>query len=258
MHRSSAVENPMSPLGHHTLDSTHITMGVLTASIESGAFQVESSVFHGAEPDEDRWDLMDPGPLDSWSIRGWWRPSREWNAQLSYGYLTHPDALEEGDVKRATASLTWHTPREGGSTALTLAWGRNWKLGGTYDAGLAELTRQYHWRGSIYWRAEVTQVEDDVLRTGVHTFQGGRKKAHVVLPGARSVVGAFTLGATKTFWQPRGWDAAFGGQVTGYGVPGPLAPFYGEQPPWSFQMFVRVRPPAMHRMTDVTMTHRPM
>lgn len=258
MHRSSAVENPMSPLGHHTLDSTHITMGVLTASIEAGAFQVESSVFHGREPDEDRWDLMDPGPLDSWSIRGWWRPSREWNAQVSYGYLTHPDPLEEGDVKRATASLTWHTPREGGSTALTLAWGRNWKLGGTYDAGLAELTRQYHWRGSIYWRAEVTQVEDDVLRTGVHTFQGGRKKAHVVLPGARSVVGAFTLGATKTFWQPRGWDAAFGGQVTGYGVPGPLAPFYGEQPPWSFQMFVRVRPPAMHRMIDVTMTRRPM
>ena len=32
-------------------------------------------MFHGAEPDEDRWDLMDPGPLDSWSVRGWYRPS---------------------------------------------------------------------------------------------------------------------------------------------------------------------------------------
>jgi hypothetical protein len=258
MHRSSAVENPMSPLGHHTMDSTHIAMGVLTASIEKGTVQVESSVFHGREPDEDRWDLMDPGPLDSWSIRGWWRPTRRWSAQVSYGYLTEPEALEEGDVKRATASLTMDTPRSGGSTALTLAWGRNWKLGGTYDAALAELTRQYGWRGSIYWRAEVTQVEDDVLRTGVHTFQGGRKKAHVVLPGARSVVGAFTLGGTKTFWQPRGWDAAVGGQTTAYAVPGPLAPFYGEQPPWSLQLFVRVRPPAMHRMIDVTMTRRPM
>jgi hypothetical protein len=201
---------------------------------------------------------MDPGPLNSWSIRGWWRPSREWSAQVSYGYLTHPEAIEEGDVKRTTASLTWNRPRAGGSTALTVAWGRNWKLGGTYDAVLGELTRQYGWRGTIYWRAEATQVEDDVLRTGVHTFQGGRKKAHVVLPGARSFVGAFTLGATKTFWHPRGWDAAFGGQTTAYAVPGSLAPFYGEQPPWSFQIFLRVRPPAMHRMVDVTMTHRPM
>ena len=258
MHRSSAVENPMSPLAHHTMDSTHIAMGVLTASLEKGPFQVESSVFHGREPDEDRWDLMDPGALDSWSIRGWWRPSREWSAQISYGYLTQPDALEEGDEKRTTASLTWNAPRPGGSTALTLAWGRNWKLGGTYDAVLAELTRQYGWRGSIYWRAEVVQVEDDILRTGVHTFQGGRKKAHVVLPGKRDFVGAFTLGATKTFWQPREWNAAFGGQATAYGVPGMLAPFYGEQPPWSVQLFVRVRPPAMHRMVDVTMTKRPM
>jgi hypothetical protein len=258
MHRSSAVENPMSPLAHHTMDSTHIAMGVITASIGKGAFQAESSIFHGAEPDEDRWDLMDPGAFDSWSVRGWWRPSPEWSAQVSYGYLTQPDAVEEGDVKRTTASLTWNQPRHGGSTALTLAWGRNWKLGGTYDAMLAELTRQYGWRGSIYWRAEAVQVEDDVLRTGVHTFHGGRKKAHVVLPGARDFVGAFTLGATKTFWQPRGWDAAIGGQVTSYGVPGMLAPFYGEQPPWSVQLFVRVRPPAMHRMVDVTMTKRPM
>jgi hypothetical protein len=258
MHRSSAVENPMSPLAHHTMDSTHIAMGVLTASIDKGAFQVESSIFHGAEPDEDRWDLMDPGPLDSWSIRGWWRPSREWSAQVSYGYITQPEALEEGDVKRTTASLTWNKRRPGGSTALTLAWGQNQKIGGRYESVLAELTRQYGWRGSIYWRAEVVQVEDDVLRTGVHTLQGGRTKAHVVLPGAQHFVGAFTLGATKTFGQPRGWDAAFGGQATAYGVPGALAPFYGEQPPWSFQLFVRVRPPAMHRMVDVTMTRRPM
>ena len=258
MHRSSAVENPMSPLGHHTMDSTHIAMGVVTAAVDKGAFQVESSVFRGREPDEQRWDLMDPGALDSWSVRGWWRPSREWSAQVSYGYLTQPDALEEGDVKRTTASLTWNKARASGSTAFTLVWGRNRKLGGKYDAVLAELTRQYGWRGSIYWRAEMTQVEDDVLRTGVHTFQGGRKKAHVVLPGARDAVGAFTLGATKTFWQPRGWDAAAGGQATAYGVPRMLAPFYGEQPPWSVQAFVRIRPPAMHRMIDVTMTHRPM
>src|SRR5690349_7256668 len=30
MHRASAAENPTAPLGHHMLDSTHITPGVIT------------------------------------------------------------------------------------------------------------------------------------------------------------------------------------------------------------------------------------
>ena len=80
----------MSPLGHHTFDSTHIAFGVLTGGVERGPVQVESSIFHGAEPDENRWDLMDPGALDSWSVRGWYRPSPEWTLQGSHGLL-HAD-----------------------------------------------------------------------------------------------------------------------------------------------------------------------
>jgi hypothetical protein len=253
MHRSSAAENPMSPLGHHTLDSTHIASGVLTGGLERGPVQVESSVFHGAEPDENRWDLMDPGALDSWSVRGWYRPSPEWTLQLSHGFLTHPEAIEEGDVRRTTASASWNRPRGNGATSLTLAWGRNQKLGGSYDALLGELTRSFG-TGTIFWRVEATQVETDVLRTGVHTFQGGRKKAHVVEPGRRDFVGAFSLGGTRTVWRPKSWDVAAAVLVTAYGVPGSLAPFYGEQPPWSFQVYAHIRPPVRHRMTDVTMT----
>jgi hypothetical protein len=256
MHRSSAAENPMSPLGHHTFDSTHIAMGVLTASLDRGPFQVESSVFRGREPDENRWDLMDPGKLDSWSVRGWYRPSPAWQFQVSHGFLTQPDALEEGNVRRTTASASWKQARGAGSTSLTLAWGRNLKLGGKYDAFLAELTRTGS-LGSIFWRVEDTQVETDVLRTGVHTFQGGRKKAHVTEPGARDFVGAFSLGVARTVWRPKSWDAAIGAQLTGYAVPASLSPFYGSNP-WSFQLFLRVRPPAMHRMQDVTMTRHGM
>ena len=252
MHRSSAAENPMSPLGHHTFDSSHIAMGVLTAGLDKGPFQVESSLFHGGEPDEDRWDLMDPGPLDSWSIRGWYRPSSTWTFQLSHGFLTAPDPLEEGDVRRTTASAGWKRERDNGSTSLTLAWGRNDKIGGTYDAYLGELTRNYRW-GAAFWRVESTQVETDVLRTGVHTFQGGRKSAHVTEGGLRDFVGAFSGGANVTVSRWRGWDMAAGGMVTGYAVPASLSPFYGTNP-WSFQLFFRVRPPAKQRMMDVTMT----
>jgi hypothetical protein len=256
MHRSSAAENPMSPLGHHTLDSTHIAMGVITAGVDRGPFQIESSIFRGAEPDENRWDVMDPGALDSWSVRGWYRPSPEWSFQISHGYLTRPDALEDGDVRRTTASASWIRRRAPGSTSLTLAWGRNKKLGGKYDAFLGEATRTYRW-SSIFWRVESTQVETNVLRTGVHRFQGGRKNADGVIPGRRDFVGAVTGGLTRTIWQPRSWDLAIGAALTGYAVPAALSPFYGRQP-WSGQIFLRVRPPAMHRMTDTIMTRHAM
>jgi hypothetical protein len=258
MHRASAVENPMSPLGHHTLDSTHIAMGVVTASLEKGWFQAESSIFNGVEPDENRWDLMDPGPLDSWSVRGWLRPSPAWSVQASYGYLTAPERIEEGDVRRTTVSGSWKSSPGARWTAVTLAWGRNKKLGGVYNALLGEATHEFGTSGSIYGRAEGTDVEDDVLRTGVHTTTGSRKTSHVALPGGISTVGAFTGGATKTLWRPRGWIFEAGGQLTGYAVPAALAPFYAGRSAWSGQVFFVVRPPAMHRMLDVTMTHRPM
>src|SRR6185312_12142260 len=48
MHRLSSYENPIAPLSHHTLDSTHVAMEVLSASIDRGPIQVEGSVFRGA------------------------------------------------------------------------------------------------------------------------------------------------------------------------------------------------------------------
>ena len=60
MHRASAVENPTAPLSHHTLDATHIAMGVLTAGLDRGPWTIESSLFQGREPDEQRWDSHGP------------------------------------------------------------------------------------------------------------------------------------------------------------------------------------------------------
>ena len=44
MHRPSAAENPAAPLAHHTLDSTHIAMGVVTAALDHGPFTIESAL----------------------------------------------------------------------------------------------------------------------------------------------------------------------------------------------------------------------
>ena len=140
MHRASAFENPTAPLGHHTFDSTHISMGVLTAGLERGAWQAEASLFRGAEPDEQRWDLMDPGALDSWSVRGWYRPNRRWAFQLSHGFLTNPEPHEPGIVRRTTASAAWTKRRANGWSAVTGAWGRNNEPGRDFTSWLAEAT----------------------------------------------------------------------------------------------------------------------
>src|SRR5438552_16122761 len=38
MHRPSAAENPVAPLAHHELDSTHIAEGVVAARVDQGPF----------------------------------------------------------------------------------------------------------------------------------------------------------------------------------------------------------------------------
>jgi hypothetical protein len=252
MHRLSAFENPIAPISHHTLDSTHIAMGVLTGAVDRGPFQIEASVFNGREPDEQRWDLMDPGPLDSWSVRGWYRPSPSWSVQVSHGYLTEPDISEEGDVRRTTASASWIRRNGDRWTAVTGGWGRNRKIGGDYNAFLLEATHDRIAGLIVYGRAEAVQLETDVLRFGVHTFEGGRKKAHVVIPGSIDYLPTWTLGASRPVWKPGGWDFAASGDVTGYIVPSLLKPYYGDHP-FSFHLYFRVRPPAQHRMTEVTM-----
>jgi hypothetical protein len=253
MHRASAYENPTAPLSHHTIDSTHITMGVITASVDRGPWQVEGSVFHGAEPDEDRWDLMDPGPFDSWSVRGWFRPNSTWTFQASHGFLENPEAHEEGDVRRTTLSASVMADRDRGWSAATVAYGRNNELGGDFNAFLAEGT---HVSGAntLYGRLEAVQVESDLLRFGVHSFVG-KPPAHVPETGeGKDTVTTVTIGAVRLLGRPWGWDLGVGGDVTFYEVPEVLKPTYGDRPV-SVHVFFRVRPPApMGRMLEATMT----
>jgi len=107
-------------------------MGVLTAALDHGPWQVET--FRGQEPDERRWDLMDPDPLDSWSVRGWYRPSDAWTFQLSHGFLTDPEVLEPGNVRRTSVSATWRRRHSRGWTASTAAYGRRNHPGEDFNA----------------------------------------------------------------------------------------------------------------------------
>jgi hypothetical protein len=256
MHRSSAIENPTAPLSHHTFDSSHIAMGVVTASVERGPLQMETSIFRGREPDQQRWDLVDFGALDSWSVRGWYRPSPAWTLQVSHGFLEEPEALEEGEVRRTTASVTWVRGGSGGRTATTAGFGRNDKLDADYHALLLESTHTFG-ANAAYGRYEAVQVESGVLRFGSHVFRGETKAFHQHVSdssGEIAFVQALTLGGERTFARPFAWDVGVGADITFYNVPSILQPTHGERPT-SFHVFLRVRPPApMGRMVDVVMS----
>jgi hypothetical protein len=246
MHRASAAENSVAPLSHHTLDSTHISMGVITAGVDRGPWVVESSVFNGTEPDDNRWDLVDLGPLDSWSTRVTYRPSASWEFQASHGFLKNPEALEFAHVRRTTGSASWFSRGANGFTAATFAFGQNNKeFHGTFRAALAEATRrQGPW--SLYGRVDGVQVETELLLTQ------GRFHSHTQVK--KDLVTAASVGAVFDVPSWRRFEAGLGAEVMSYVVPDALRATYGSRPV-SFRAFLRIRPPAgtMGRMWNMRM-----
>ena len=249
MHRPSAAENSVAPLSHHTIDSTHISMGVITVGVDRGPWIFESSVFQSGEPDDNRWDLVDFGPLDSWSARATYKASPSWELQASHGYLKNPERLEFASMHRTTASASWFKSNAGSFSAATFAFGRNDKqFHGNFHAALAEATRRQG-RLSYYGRVESVQVETQLLQTK------GLFHSHTQVP--KDFVTAGTLGGAIDLpqWETlRRFEAGLGVEVTSYVVPDPLRQEYGSRPV-SLRIFLRVRPPvgSLGRMWNMRM-----
>jgi hypothetical protein len=225
MHRPSAAENPQSPLGHHHLDSFHITPGVLTLGLSRAGMGIETSVFRGREPDENRTDI-DLGALDSWSLRGSWAKG-PWSAQLSGARVNEPDPSIPGDMTRLIASVA-HTRSGPISTALMAAWGHNRETHGNSNAFLFESNISWLERNYLYSRAELVGKELP------HTHAGIPQPMHEVMN-----IGAFTLGYTRDLASKSFGRIGVGGDMTMYYVPAMLQETYGA--PLSFHGFVRVR-----------------
>jgi hypothetical protein len=233
MHRFSGLENPEAPLGHHWLDSTHVTFGVATVGYIRGNWKVEGSVFTGREPDQHRTDLEDP-KMDSWSLRASWQPTPDWSLQVSHGYLHSPEQLEPAtDARRTTASAMYNRPLPDGDWQTTFAWGRN-----DHDPGLSTnsfllesaATCRRH---TLFGRFE--RQENDELEG--HHIEGNSEAF---------LVGKLSLGYIYDFVQVESRRAGLGivGSVAqvpeGLAHGGPGEPGYGEHPV-SWMAFLRVR-----------------
>jgi hypothetical protein len=108
MHRYSALFNPEAPLGHHWMDSTHITFGVATMGCIYDTFKIEASAFTGREPDQERFNF-DKSRFDSFSLRLAWNPTEDLAFQTSYAFLNAPEQLEpDVNTKRYTISALYN------------------------------------------------------------------------------------------------------------------------------------------------------
>ncbi len=228
MHRPSAAENLQAPLSHHNLDSTHATPGVLTLLLARGSATIDTSWFHGREPDEHRTDL-DLGALDSWSVRGTWKRAG-WDAQVSGGRLKNPDAFHPGDVTRLTASVA-HMHSGPVSTEVFAAWGQNRETLGPRDAFLFE--SQLAWLDGHYLFSRAELVTKDIIH--ITTDHHG-----IVIDGhPLARIGAFTIGYTRDLNKGMRTRLGLGTDITMYYVPEILKESYGG--PVSMHFFVRYR-----------------
>jgi len=236
-HRASAMEIPQATLGHHWQDSTHIADNVVTGVLAFRWIRFEASGFHGAEPDENRWNF-DFGPMDSYSGRITFTPTPRWAAQVSAGHLTNPEALEHGDVVRTTASVEYVVPRPHDNWwATSLIWGRNWKAAAKYgtNAVLAEtvvpfgaknfLTGRYEWSQRDELFADNPALEEQLLAT-----TGGRWFN----------VNAYTVGYTRDLFTFHGAETGVGANLSFYGIPDAIKPYYGDHP-MAVNVYLRVR-----------------
>jgi hypothetical protein len=229
MHRTTAGPNPTAPLAHHMLDSQHITHGVITVGVTRGNWTVDTSLFRGREPDEDR-VALDMGALDSFSGRVAWQRGA-WRAQVSAGHLNEPEVTEPGDAVRSTASLEHdRAGADGRRTAWLAAWGRNDRTDHAETGWLLEGRRDLTVKDTIYGRAEL--VDRFILVDFEHSEETGEEHR---LP---SSVAALTLGYERGLVARKHFGLSLGADVTLHHLSVNLRDSYGRPVSWHF--FLRV------------------
>lgn len=239
MHRMSASENPSAPLSHHLQDSTHISFGVFTTGFTYRWLKLEGSLFNGREPDERRYNF-EFNPWNSRSFRVSIAPNENWSAQWSYGLLKNPEALEPGDVRRMTASVSYNKPFKRGNWATSLIWGRNrefHEVAQTLNGYTAESTVNFLDKNYLYTRLELVDKNSLLSQTEARAL--GFTNDH---PSFR--IGAYTFGYARDVWNKDGISVALGTDFSFYSKPDALDAVYGNSPT-SYRFFIRLRPSRM-------------
>jgi len=231
MHREAIMESPEAPITHHWLDSTHISMGVLTAGLVVDKAKLEVSRFNAREPDEHRWNI-ETGALDSTAFRASWNPVDSLALQASWGRFKDPEQLEPGvDQDRWSASALYaREVAPGWRVAGTLAWGRKSiehhgeRLND--DAYAIEASLK-HGAWTFFGRGERTENRELVEAADEH--------------GPAYQVSKVSIGAIRDFRVSQHVLLGAGGLFAVNSVPEELDALYGSRHPTGAMAFLRLK-----------------
>jgi hypothetical protein len=217
MHRISAMDNPMTPISHHWLDSTHVTFGVLTGGYIHDDVKLEVSQFTGREPDQHRFNF-DQATFDSTAARLSWNPGPNWSLQVSGGWLKSPEQLESNvNERRVTASATWFDQFDFGAIAATVAFGNKHLSNRTDEsAGLVEAEFKPDTAWTLFARAE-TLGSDELVPSSASG------------PAVRGA-GELSVGVIHDWRLAEHWKFGIGGLYAADFTPSSATASYGDDP----------------------------
>ena len=234
MHRPSAMDDLMAPLGHHWNDATHISFGVLTAGLFTRTLRVEASWFNGREPDERRWNF-DRIKLDSYSGRVTLNPSANWSFTAGYGFMKSPEILHPDESMRRFVGSALH----GASYGPEGQWATSFVLGANR-----------HGDGERGW-TKALLAESELIADRFNTFFGRaelveKNGEELQLPGFTEDdvfnVTSLSLGYIRELGRARGMTLGLGFRGNVGFIPRDLEPAYGSRTPAGFAVFLRLRP----------------
>jgi hypothetical protein len=246
LHRASAMANPIRPVTHHWLESTHVAFGVVTVGVFDRRWKAEMSAFNGREPDEGRVGL-DLSALDSMSARLSFLPTDRWALQVSgarlYDATTNFPSTSQDPITRVTASALYQVPLGArGSWATTIAYGAN-RSREVVAAGVLDAVTT----GGL--------IESSVTVSGRHTFFGrgeaGALPAHHLHAHEYSMsvlpVGKVQIGYVRHLGTMKGLVPGIGGTIVVSLLPRELAPRYSGRAAPGLAMFFQLQA-ARHEM----------
>ena len=247
-HRASAAFNPISPIAHHWLDSTHISHGVVTAGVSGLRWRAEASAFNGREPDERRTDL-DLASLDSFSARLSLAPRPAVVVQASAGVLRHAEVAaglgHRVDVVRATASLSFRRADGGGipgagAVTSTIAYGLNAE-DIVHPTGVTPTTTH-----ALLWEASLDAPRRSIFARAEIVSKPGHDLHVHEAPASVFTVGKLGMGFAYHLTRAGFIQLSGGGAAMLSFVPASLAPRYGGRVAPGGTVFLVLTPASIH------------
>lgn len=208
---------------------------MITAGVQYKKVKLEASGFYGTEPGENRW-IIETGPVNSWSSRLWFFPSRSWAAQVSFGRLAHPEVLEPGDQTRVTASAQYSHPMHGASWSSTLSWGRihSTATRRNLNSYLVESELPVTAKDFVMGRFEMVDKDDLFVDQPDLELQLDQRY------GSTFRIGAYTAGYIRDVELFRNMETGIGANFSFYTLPDAIKPYYGAHPAGG-NIFIRFR-----------------